>query len=419
MKTTAALAAILLLPLPALLVVSTSAEAAARPHCDGRAATLVGTAGRDRLVGTDGPDVIVGLGERDVIEGLGGDDLVCGGDGNDVLLGGPGDDRLLGQRAGLKWDRGGSTLTPNRLVGGPGDDYLDPGLDNRKDDQDGSWGFVDYTSSPRALRMDLSVGERGTVDGAGHDVVRIRGRVFYVASRHDDVMIGSARDDYLVGGAGNDELHGGDGNDVIMTELGYRGGRTDNDVAYGDAGIDDILTLKGNDVVHGGPGNDNLGTYSAEPTRVYGEDGDDDIVLTVTTAPGYVGDGGAGHDVGRLTTPDGGSGHGARIDLLASTGALTREGVQTGTWLGVEEVNLAESLSWFYFGTDGPDVVRSGFSRPLTAYTYGGDDLVEGSSRNDYIDAGDGNDDVTGNDGQDTCLHAEVLDTCEVTSARR
>ena len=415
MKPTAALAAILLLPVTTSLAVSTSAEAAARPQCDGRAATLVGTPGRDRLVGTAGPDVIVGLGERDVIEGRGGDDLICGGDGNDVLLGGPGDDRLLGQRAGLKWDRGGSTLTPNRVVGGPGDDYLDAGFDERQDDQDGWWGIVDYTSSPRAVRMDLS-GEVGTVSGAGHDEVRVRGQVIYDASRHDDVMIGSARNDYLVGGAGNDELHGGDGNDTLLTEVGDLGGRPDNDVAYGDAGRDDILTMTGTDVVHGGPGNDNLDSYSAEPTRVYGEDGDDDIVLTVTTAPGYVGDGGAGHDVGRLMTPDGGSGHGARIDLLAATGAMKRDGVQTGTWLGIEEVTLAESLSWFYFGTDGPDVVRSGFSRPLTAYTYGGDDVVEGSSRNDYIDAGDGIDDVTGNDGQDTCLHAEVLDTCEVTS---
>jgi hypothetical protein len=410
-----ALAATLLLPLMASLVVSSSAEAGARPQCDGRAATLVGTSGRDRLVGSDGPDVILGLGERDVIDGRGGDDLICGGDGNDVLLGGPGDDRLLGQRAGLKWDRGGSTLKPNRLVGGPGDDYLDPGLDNRKDDEGGSWGFVDYTSSPSALRMDLSGAEVGTVTGAGRDVVRIRSRVFYVASRHDDVMIGTSRNDYLVGGAGNDEMHGGDGNDVLMTELGDFG-PSDNDVAYGDAGKDEIVTSTGSDVVHGGPGNDIVGSYSAQPTQVYGEDGDDDIVLTVTPGPGYVGDGGAGHDVGELTTSDRDREHGARVDLEAATGALTRDGVQTGTWVGIEEVTLDGSLSWFYHGTDGPDVVSGGYDRALTAYTNGGDDVVVGSEMNDYIDAGDGNDDVTGKDGQDTCLHAEKLVTCEVTS---
>ena len=104
------------------------------------------------------------------------------------------------------------------------------------------------------------------------------------------------------------------------------------------------------------------------------------------------------------------------MDLLAATGAMTRDGVPAGTWLGIEDVTLEGRLAWFYFGTDAPEVVRGGYSRAFTVYTYGGDDVVEGSSRNDYIDAGDGTDDVTGNNGQDTCLHTEVVDTCEVTS---
>lgn len=80
--------------------------------CDGRTATIVGTAGNERIFGTPGPDVISGLGGNDEILGLGGDDVICGGTGNDRLVGGDGDDRLFG---GTGYDR---------LIGGAGDDRL-------------------------------------------------------------------------------------------------------------------------------------------------------------------------------------------------------------------------------------------------------------------------------------------------------
>ena len=55
------------------------------PTCRGVPATVVGTAGADRLAGTARADVIVGLGGDDSIFGAGGDDLVCGGPGNDLI----------------------------------------------------------------------------------------------------------------------------------------------------------------------------------------------------------------------------------------------------------------------------------------------------------------------------------------------
>jgi Ca2+-binding RTX toxin-like protein len=85
--------------------------------CGGKAATRVGTAGRNVIRGTGGKDVIAGLGGNDTLRGLGGNDIICGGAGNDKLLGGAGRDRLLGQ-AGRDTLRGG----PGRdvLRGGPG-----------------------------------------------------------------------------------------------------------------------------------------------------------------------------------------------------------------------------------------------------------------------------------------------------------
>jgi hemolysin type calcium-binding protein len=98
-----------------------SAETLVVPGCDGRAATVTGTAGRDVLTGTAGPDVITGLGGDDVITGKGGDDVLCGDAGNDVVTGNDGDDRIDG-------GTGNDVVTGNdgddTLYGGPGDDVV-------------------------------------------------------------------------------------------------------------------------------------------------------------------------------------------------------------------------------------------------------------------------------------------------------
>jgi hypothetical protein len=83
--------------------------------CDGKPATIVGTAGNDTITGTTGADVIAGLGGADTIRGDGGGDRICGGGGNDVIAGGGGNDRLFG-------GPGNDTLK-----GGAGNDYLDGG----------------------------------------------------------------------------------------------------------------------------------------------------------------------------------------------------------------------------------------------------------------------------------------------------
>jgi Ca2+-binding RTX toxin-like protein len=92
--------------------------------CQGKRATIVGTAGADRLRGTAGADVIAGLGGDDSVAARGGADLVCGGQGADTLVGGPGADRLFGG-GGPDRVRGG--LGGDALFGGPGPDDLSGG----------------------------------------------------------------------------------------------------------------------------------------------------------------------------------------------------------------------------------------------------------------------------------------------------
>jgi len=88
--------------------------------CDGRRATLVGTAGADNLLGTSAADVIAGLEGKDTISGLQGKDRLCGGPGKDVLKGGSGNDRLFGQAGNDKLRAGKGKK--DRCVGGKGKD---------------------------------------------------------------------------------------------------------------------------------------------------------------------------------------------------------------------------------------------------------------------------------------------------------
>ena len=89
------------------------------PTCRGRAPTIMGTSGDDRLRGTDGNDSIAALGGDDRVFGLGGNDTVCGGGGNDRLNGGAGGDALLGNKGDDRLRGGGGG---DLLLGGPGRD---------------------------------------------------------------------------------------------------------------------------------------------------------------------------------------------------------------------------------------------------------------------------------------------------------
>ena len=69
-----------------------------KARCAGRNATIVGTAGADKLKGTKKADVIAGLGGNDRINALAGNDIVCGGTGKDTINGG-GKDKPCWRRA--------------------------------------------------------------------------------------------------------------------------------------------------------------------------------------------------------------------------------------------------------------------------------------------------------------------------------
>jgi CSLREA domain-containing protein len=99
--------------------------------CRSKAASIVGTPGRDLLKGTKKADTIAGLAGDDIIRGRGGNDRICGLQGADRILGGSGRDVLLGA-AGRDLLSGGPGR--DRLLGGRGSDELrgGPGRDALK-----------------------------------------------------------------------------------------------------------------------------------------------------------------------------------------------------------------------------------------------------------------------------------------------
>jgi uncharacterized delta-60 repeat protein len=140
--------------------------APARARCLGKAATIVGTKGRDVLRGTGRRDVIAGLGNVDRIIARGGNDLVCGGGGNDKIY-------LHGGR-----DKASGGAGADLLAGGPGNDTL---LGN--------------------------AGRDRLLGAAGND------RLFGGAA--NDVVLGGKGRDFLRGGAGKDRVVGGAGKNNV------------------------------------------------------------------------------------------------------------------------------------------------------------------------------------------------------------
>jgi Ca2+-binding RTX toxin-like protein len=151
-----------------------------------------------------------------------------------------------------------------------------------------------------------------------------------------EIISGGIGADFLNGLGGSDQLYGGGGNDVAD-------GGADNDEIYGQDGndtltggiADDVIDGgDGNDELHGGEGDDVLTDDSGATDTLYGEGGNDSLVLsrTASSAGALVADGGSGDDsiwialrmAGSAVTVNGGSGMDViRFDSLAGQATIT------------------------------------------------------------------------------------------------
>jgi Ca2+-binding RTX toxin-like protein len=359
--------------LVAVFLVYPQAANAARPHCFGKRATIVGTAKADVLKGTSRPDVIVGLAGNDVLKGLGGNDRICGGKGNDNLIGKGGNDLLAGE--GGKDKLAGGAGTFDFLVGGPGGDGLSGGA--------GIGDMAGYFGAPGPVTTNLAA---GTATGDGSDT--LTGVEDVDGSRFDDVITGNAASNFLFGEAGNDTLSGGDGD------------------------FDGVIGGEGDDSLDGGSGEDFASFYSSPvgvavnltPGTAIGEG--TDTLANIEDVEGskhddsLTGDPGQnvfwpslGNDVvDGSTGPDKVSYRFAQRAVTANLNTGTATGEGTDTLIGIE--NLIGSRQNDNLTGDAGSNVLHGLA---------GDDILSGDAGDDTLNGGEGADTLDGGKGSDTC----------------
>ncbi|MCB1512215.1 MAG: hypothetical protein KDJ36_15045, partial [Hyphomicrobiaceae bacterium] len=123
-----------------------------------------------------------------------------------------------------------------------------------------------------------------------------------VGGEGDDSILGTANSDFILGRGGSDVLQGLGGDDIID-------GNDGSSLIHGGSGNDQIATARGPATIYGGSDSDliSVGFYdSASVLRVFGEDGDDVIVVSVRELLGGSEiSGGAGID--RIVIGSGGS----------------------------------------------------------------------------------------------------------------
>jgi Ca2+-binding RTX toxin-like protein len=325
------------------------------PTCHGRA-TLLGTAGEDRIVGTRAEDVIVSFGGNDHVTRLRKGDRVCTGTGDDTVSDidhwqvgiylGPGDDRVTDAQdlAVVRGSAGDDLLIlPITAVAvglGPGSDILrvvPSGPPRFPFNIAYNSPCPDYVTAVRSMRVNL---RRGWARGQGRD--RLVNVHCVKGSRFGDTIVGSGYADDIDVRAGSDEVWSLDGNDVVyddsypgVGDIFHLGAGNDSamsgggpDRVYGESGNDFVETSYGADYLEGGGGADVLhasyrcdggnsggaGTADGLPNEVFGGPGNDH--LTGDLGNDRI-DGGSGIDEGHGGHED------RRIDWIESLERIT------------------------------------------------------------------------------------------------
>ncbi|MEN2991878.1 calcium-binding protein, partial [Tistrella sp. BH-R2-4] len=320
-------------------------------------------AGIEILHGSNASDTLTGGTSDDTLRGFRGDDVLTGSDGDDWLVGGAGADMLSG---GVGTDTAG------------------------------------YEGTTR-VTVDLGAGTAAMGDAAGDQLLGIEN--LSGGSGHD-LLTGDAGANTLWGNDGNDRLSGGDGNDILAggrgtdslnggngTDLADYSGHVNAVIGGLDAVTDrvsgEVDTLSGIEMLTGSVLNDilwNVGfaTQDRVLTRINGNDGDDYLMNGVdetshTQDPNStIFDGGSGDDW-IMYYSAGGS---LSIDLQSGIGL--GDIAQGDQYISVENILIVPLKS------TGPDAV--------TAPT---NDVLRGTSGNNYMDGGGGADNIQGRQGDD------------------
>jgi Ca2+-binding RTX toxin-like protein len=431
------------------------------------AETILGTGGADHLLGGDGADVLSGLDGGDLLEGGPGNDSLSGGAGDDTLQGGTGvdtldggdgvdvvsfstssvgvqvslgantdgvdqvldfeglegsafADSLVGDARGniLRGGFGGDTLTgldgDDSLEGGRGDDVVDGGA--------GSDTLV-YLNPLSGVFVNLETNNATSFDTVlGQDT--LVGIENAIATRFNDVLLGSGGanrfsglegNDSANGGRGTDTLEGGDGNDTLN-------GGEGSDWIIGGAGVDLLEAGADLDIIEFGAGDSPaMGLVTArDHVRGFG----DDLLLfrggVAPTAANYI-EVDAGFTDPRTVAQDlYAQGYeyiavqiGGNIEFFAPRLGVgfIMDNLSLNT---ISLINILNQAPAFFPNTapsSADDLINGvgndtidGLAGADTIMEMSGTNYLRGGEGNDSIVGGSGFDDINGNMGDDTCV---------------
>jgi len=410
---------------------------------------FLGSAFGDLLFGTFDANLTYGLDGNDTIQGFGGNDTLLGGNGNDSLGGGPGDDALFG-------DNGNDSLTggagndalyggtgSNTLAGGAGDDQYvidnatDSIIENTDAGADTEWLGVDGV----ALAANVEIGR---LFGGARQILGNNGDNTLVGNQATGSSIDGIRgDDVLWGGAFADLLNGNIGDDVIYGQGGA-------DTMYGGLGNDQFVVGGAGTIIieNAGEGLDTawLGIDGwtnflnveiarlAAPgaTRLFGSEGNEDLVGNVGAASTLSGNGGsdtlwgspfadtlnggAGDDVlrgqGGADLMAGGTGNDQYVvfDAAATVNEAAGEGYDIVYYAGAGSFAIGNNVEEARLAALGTGLTGNGQTNLLVGNSSGlastldgagGDDIVFGTPAADVFIGGAGDDTLYSQGGAD------------------
>jgi len=380
----------------AAALAATAAPAAAKPSCDGKAATIVSSAAS--IVGTKAPDVIVaGPGDNE-IHGEGGNDTICAGPGNDNVDSGRGNDSIFGEEGDdtLHGERGS-----DRIDGGDGADHVfgDSGNDDVSGgDGDNDSVFAgpgDDSASGGAGNFDTIVGGPGNdhVDGGpgDHDIASYAGTGGAVTVDLGSGSVSGAEGEHL---EGIEDAIGGSGDDTLIGSPGSAN-RLD-----GGPGDDTLKAVGSGDEAFGGPGSDDCNGGFGSETSCGKSDGEGgtavELYRSIDGSTSLIVSGGSGPDA-------------VTVNLSAGTYTVVSEP-------GGDEVTLGDPTSNSCVHTiSSPSISCHGDVATIIASLGAGDDrlTVDGSvpsSVSTVADGGKGSDTIVGGGGEDTLYAGEDSD---------
>jgi Ca2+-binding RTX toxin-like protein len=223
-------------------------------------------------------------------------------------------------------------------------------------------GRIDFIVSPYDQIIIGSESNEKLTGGEGND--------FLNGLAGGDMLYGYAGNDVLLGGENSDQLFGGAGNDLLDVGNGW----SEGEFAWGEAGDDTLIGGNGsNPFLSGGDGNDQI-TLGSGGGRAYGDKGNDLLIAGTSVEQRPQLFGGEGDDQLRLNNAQGSAnGESGNDDLLAT---IADGGDKVSITLNGGYGNDRLTVS----GTHNGSVSLNG---------GGGLDVLSGSAGNDELNDGD------------------------------